>query len=83
MAENKSVYSNFVEFRIYSSEEMPNGKVLQVFKDAEGFFYLAPLVRKEGLKTPFSSIEEIGLFVGVENLTLLDKIRNPAKANKS
>jgi hypothetical protein len=79
MAENdRGIYDGFVELLIFGSEEMPNNKVIKVFKDTKGFLYLAPLVRTEGLETLFFSIEEIEKYLGMK-LTLLDIIPNPSK----
>ncbi len=77
MSEKESVYSNFVELLVFTSDEIPANKVLRVFKDANGFLYLASLVKREGLKTPFSSIEEIELFIGIK-LNFLNKITHPS-----
>ena len=81
MTENQNIYSNFVELLMFSSDDMPRNKVLRVFKDGEGFLYLAALVRKEGPKTSFSSIEEIELFIGIK-LKFLNKLNNPFRAKK-
>jgi len=47
--------------RIYwfRSPSLPEGNGFIVFQDKAGFFYLRKLVEREGLATPFSSIQEL------------------------
>ncbi|GMQ95209.1 MAG: hypothetical protein BMS9Abin13_322 [Patescibacteria group bacterium] len=56
---------------VFVCDDIPKNKGLVVYQDSVGFFYLKKLVQKEGLATPFSSIEEIELYLGIKKLTLL------------
>lgn len=43
----------------FRSPSLPEGKGFIVLQDKAGFLYLRKLVEREGLATPFSSIQEL------------------------
>ena len=51
----------FTKVLIYTTvdEEAPEGHGIYIFQDSDGWYYLKKLVDQEGLRTPFTSIEEI------------------------
>ncbi len=49
----------FTRIYWFRSPGRPEGKGFIVFQDKAGFFYLRKLVEREGLATPFSSIQEL------------------------
>ena len=49
----------FTRIYWYRSPGLPEGKGFIVFQDKAGFLYLRKLVEREGLATPFSSIQEL------------------------
>lgn len=49
----------FTRIYWFRSPGLPEGKGFIVFQDKAGFFYLRKLVEREGLGTPFSSIQEL------------------------
>jgi len=73
---NKS--SPFVKAFMYASESMPPEKCLYVLQDNSGWLYINQLVKREGLKTPFSSIEEIEIYLKLK-LKLLKELKPPSE----
>lgn len=53
--------------RIYwlRAPSLPAGKGFIAYQDRAGFFYLRKLVEREGLATPFSSIQELEMALGM------------------
>lgn len=49
----------FTKIYWFRSPSLPEGKGFIVFQDKAGFLYLRKLVEREGLATPFSSVQEI------------------------
>jgi len=49
----------FTKVYWFRSPSLPEGKGFIVFQDRAGFLYLRKLVEREGLATPFSSVQEI------------------------
>ena len=49
----------FTRIYWFRSPNLTEGKGFIVFQDKAGFFYLRKLVEREGLATPFSSIQEL------------------------
>jgi len=49
----------FTRIYWFRSPSLPEGKGFIVLQDKAGFFYLRKLVEREGLATPFSSIQEL------------------------
>lgn len=49
----------FTRIYWFRSPSLPEGRGFIVFEDKAGFFYLRKLVEREGLATPFSSIQEL------------------------
>ena len=46
-------------------EEAPEGKAMVLYQDDVGFYYHRHLVLNEGFRTPFSSLNEVGVGLGV------------------
>lgn len=51
----------FTKVYWFRSPSLPEGKGFIVLQDKAGFLYLRKLVEREGLATPFSSIQELEL----------------------
>lgn len=49
----------FTKIYWFRSPSLPEGKGFIVFQDRAGFLHLRKLVEREGLATPFSSIQEL------------------------
>ena len=49
----------FTRIYWFRSPSLPEGKGFIVFQDRAGFLYLRKLVEREGLATPFSSVQEL------------------------
>lgn len=49
----------FTRIYWFRSPSLPEGKGFIVLQDKVGFLYLRKLVEREGLATPFSSIQEL------------------------
>lgn len=53
----------FTKIYWFRSPSLPEGKGFIVFQDKAGFLYLRKLVEREGLATPFSSVQEIEMAI--------------------
>ena len=58
-----------VKISVFRSPNRSPGKGVVVFEDSVGWLYLKALVEMEGYATPFSSMDEVEVYVG-EPLTL-------------
>ena len=72
----------FTKAMFFTSDKRPPTQGFVVFQDRSGWFYLKKLVEREGLKTPFTSIEEIEMFLG-EKLTLAQELKFPDKPKEN
>lgn len=55
----RKLSDRFTKIYWFRSPGLPEGKGFIVYQDKAGFFYLRKLVEREGLATPFSSIQEL------------------------
>ncbi|MBE7423130.1 MAG: hypothetical protein HS110_12000 [Zoogloeaceae bacterium] len=55
----RKLSDRFIKICWFRSPGLPEGKGFIVYQDKAGFFYLRKLVEREGLATPFSSIQEL------------------------
>lgn len=72
----------FTRIYWFRSPSLPEGKGFIVLQDKAGFFYLRKLVEREGLATPFSSIQELEMALEMR-LELVRERAYPADQNKS
>lgn len=49
-----------------TTKDGPPGKVIYIMEDTDGWFWIKKYVEEEGFKTPFSSIDEIEVFLGLK-----------------
>lgn len=59
MADLKTIYA-------CAEKDAPKDKVIHIFEDADGWFWIKKYVEVEGFTTPFSSIEEIEVFLDIK-----------------
>lgn len=55
----RNLSDRFTKIYWFRSPGLPEGKGFIVYQDKAGFFYLRKLVEREGMATPFSSIQEL------------------------
>ncbi len=73
MVDKTNVSHLFVKAMAFTAKGRPKTEGFIILQDNSGWFYVNKLVQKEGLKTPFSSIQEIEMFLN-EELTLLHEV---------
>lgn len=71
----------FTRIYWYRSPDLPEGKGFIVIQDKAGFLYLRKLVEREGLATPFSSIQELEMALEMR-LELVREKAYPAKQDE-
>ena len=64
---------NVTKILLLESDNTPKGKAIVVFQVDANFYYLKSLVKVEGYRTPFSSIDEIGVYLDMK-LTILREV---------
>ncbi len=72
-----------VKFCQYTCDQSPKGKCIRIYQDEAGWYYLHWLIRVEGFRTPFSSIEEIALSQGVTGMEVLSELELTEKMFES
>lgn len=71
----------FTRIYWFRSPGLPEGKGFIVFQDKAGFFYLRKLVEREGLATPFSSIQELEMALEMRLELVREKPYPTAESN--
>jgi len=64
---------DMIRYLIFTAEAAPEGQVIYVFQDSDGWYWLKKLIEHEGFQTPFTSIQEVELYLSM-SLNLVKEV---------